>query len=70
MTNSDKKALEIPLPDEWAVKRAFGPMLSDMEEVIKRLYGVGSEIAAFSQRFDQMAKPHLERVVTFRRNSR
>ena len=41
MTDSDKKELEISVPGEWAVKKALGPVLSEIGEDIKRLYAVG-----------------------------
>jgi len=40
---SDDKQLEISLPGEWALKKAFGPVLGELGEDMKKLYSVGRD---------------------------
>lgn len=43
MSDSESKDLSIKLPGEWALQKAFGPVLTEMGEDIKRLYAVGRD---------------------------
>jgi len=39
----DDKKLELALPGEWALKKAFGPTLDELGEDLKKLYAVGRD---------------------------
>jgi len=43
MSDSDEKKLSISLPGEWALKQAFGPVLSELGEDMKKLYAIGRD---------------------------
>lgn len=49
---SDEKELAIAVPGEWALKQAFGPVLGELGEDMKRLYATGRDkiiIAGFKK---------------------
>ena len=41
MSDLDKGHLEISIPGEWAIKKLFGPVLSEFGEDLKRMYAAG-----------------------------
>ncbi len=43
MSDSDEKKLTVALPGEWALKQAFGPVLGEIGEDLKKLYAVGRD---------------------------
>ncbi len=43
MSDSDEKKLAIALPGEWALKQAFGPVLGELGEDMKKLYALGRD---------------------------
>lgn len=43
MSESEGKELSIKLPGEWALQKAFGPVLTELGEDIKRMYAVGRD---------------------------
>ena len=43
MENDGKKEFELSVPGEWALKKAFGPVLSELGDDLKKLYAVGRD---------------------------
>lgn len=43
MSEHEKKEVSLSLPGEWALQKAFGPVLTEMGEDLKRLYAAGRD---------------------------
>ena len=56
MCNPGKKELEISTPYEWAIKKAFGPVLSELGEDLKHLYAAGRDriLATATRKIDNV----------------
>ena len=56
MTDPGKQEFEISIPGEWAIKKAFGPLLSELGEDLQRLYVVGRDrlLAAATRKIENI----------------
>lgn len=49
---NDEKQFEVSLPGEWAIKKAFGPVIGELGEDMKKLYAAGRDkvlLAAYNK---------------------
>lgn len=56
MSKENETELSVSLPGEWALKKAFGPVLDELGEDMKRLYAVGRD-KIFSAAYKKIKDP-------------
>ena len=62
---SDDKKLELALPGEWALKKAFGPTLDELGDDLRKLYAVGRD-KILTKAFNKLGDTETQQTANLR----